>query len=102
MADVAALIARPPQYEQDPFYAAVLQQWLMANQGLTQKGVTRVPGSDNSALFGMLGELGGAAIGSFFGPGGTMVGSQLGGLAGGGSFWNQSGYGPYGNVGGGF
>jgi hypothetical protein len=63
MADVAALIAQPPQYEQDPFYSAVLQQWLMANQGLTQKGIQRKP-SSSAAWAGILGQLGGSVLGA--------------------------------------
>jgi hypothetical protein len=80
MGQVGQMIAAPPQYEQDPFYNAMLQQWLMANQGLISKGTRASQKSDNSALFGMLGQLGGAALGGLFGgPVGATAGGTLGG-----------------------
>jgi hypothetical protein len=87
MGQVADRIAAPPQYEQDPFYNAMLQQWLMANQGLISKGVRQK--QDNSGAWaGMAGQLGGALIGGLFSGGagaaaGGTIGGQLFGAGGG-------------------
>ena len=60
---VASIMSQPPQYEQDPFYNATLQQWLMANQALMQKG-TRPKTDNTGAWAGLGGQLGGALIGA--------------------------------------
>ena len=81
MGEVAKLIAAPPQYEQDPFYQAILQQWLMANQGLIGKG-TRAGDPGQGIPWGAIGTMGGALIGGMFGgPPGAAAGGAAGGGA---------------------